>query len=303
MLYIHQEESKCNNKHTYIYINHYSFKVNDSFDKSIEYIKHAEQSYLNISLLIDDVDKHSNINNKISKSLLTEFKSGIDNYSNSSKTRTDDAIYKENKRNLMNVIIFLVYAAIIGFAVFAFIMRWKAVIMSLAIFTFLSLTIIVIYAGYNSKYYFYYSDLCSKVYSAMYKNEFPVANQGLGYYVNCLEKNSKSKLYAMNYQMSLLKNEIKNNDEFQSIYKQANDVQETYLKPLLECKNVYDVVTELEDGFCKEGMNWFKRLIELYLWVMLFVFILGVALNRIEILVWKKKVEIDSMVENLEALY
>ena len=158
----------------------------------------------------------------------------------------------------MNVIIFLVYAAIIGFAVFAFIMRWKAVIMSLAIFTFLSLTIIVIYAGYNSKYYFYYSDLCSKVYSAMYKNEFPVANQGLGYYVNCLEKKSKSKLYAMNYQLSLLKNEIKNNDEFQSIYKKANDVQDAYLNPLLECKNVYDVVSELEVGFCKEGMNWLQ---------------------------------------------
>ena len=141
--------------------------------------------------------------------------------------------------------------------------------------------------------------MCSKVYSAMYENEFPVANQGLGYYINCLERQTKSQLYTINYQME----QVVQSSTDQAVKAQIKSVQEDNLKPLLECENVYNVIPKIEGNFCYKGMNWINSIISLLTWVLLILLIFAISINRLEILVWKKKTEIDSMIENLEAIY
>ena len=80
-------------------------------------------------------------------------------------------------------------------------------------------------------------------------------------------------------------------------------VQDENLKSLLGCENVYKVIPAIEGNFCYKGMNWINSIISLLTWVLLILLIFAISINRLEILVWKKKTEIDSMIENLEAIY
>ena len=141
--------------------------------------------------------------------------------------------------------------------------------------------------------------MCGKVYTAMYENEFPVANQGIGYYINCLERQTKSQLYTINYQME----QVYQSTTEQAVKDKIKPVRDENLKSLLGCENVYKVIPAIEGNFCYKGMNWINSIISLLTWVLLILLIFAISINRLEILVWKKKTEIDSMIENLEAIY
>ena len=178
-------------------------------------------------------------------------------------------------------------------------MKWQSVLALLAILVLFSISGMIVFEGYITKYYFYYSDMCGKVYTAMYENEFPVANQGIGYYINCLERQTKSQLYTINYQME----QVYQSTTEQAVKDKIKLVQDENLKSLLGCENVYKVIPAIEGNFCYKGMNWINSIISLLTWVLLILLIFAISINRLEILVWKKKTEIDSMIENLEAIY
>ncbi|MCQ2815778.1 MAG: hypothetical protein MJ252_00780 [archaeon] len=131
----------------------------------------------------------------------------------------------------------------------------------------------------------------------MYKGEFPVPGQALGYYVNCLERDVKFNLYIINNQLYKFQNgekELPKPDEADATRLQ-ND-----LNKLINCEAVYKVVPTLENEFCKKGINWMYLVIQLFIWLLVSMIFLGVAIGRIEILVWRKKKEIESMMESME---
>ena len=80
-----------------------------------------------------------------------------------------------------------------GFAALGYFCKLQNFVMVLGLLTFISIPLILVFDGYMAKFFFYYGDLCNSVNGAMYKAEFPVPNKALGFYVNCLETNTKFK--------------------------------------------------------------------------------------------------------------
>lgn len=136
----------------------------------------------------------------------------------------------------------------------------------------------------------------------MYKKEFPVPGQALGYYVNCLESSTKYNLYIINrYLHRFSQNGTLPNgmviDQNETIALRAG------LDNLISCDAVYKVVPELESEFCKKGIDWMYTSVQLFIWLMVAMIFLGVAIGRIEILIWRRKKEIESMMETMEVIF
>ena len=74
------------------------------------------------------------------------------------------------------------------------------------------------------------------------------------------------------------------------------------IKPFLDCDVVYNSIPILENDFCKSGLNNLIKISVVFLWLMLATIFLAVGIGRMEVLVWKKKMEIESMIENEEAM-
>ena len=128
----------------------------------------------------------------------------------------------------------------------------------------------------------------------MYKGEFPVPGQALGYYVNCLKSDVKINLFIINKKLYDL--------EEKKMAPDTGVMQELQkgLNRLVYCEAVYKVVPTLESKFCKKGIDWMYTNVQLFIWLMVAMVFLGVAIGRIEILVWRKKKEIESMMESME---
>lgn len=270
-----------------------------SLNSSMEQIKSTEDMISPLSSAIEAINNDKTTSIKIDDDLYKQFKSGIDNYVVIANNRTNEAISSENMRNTATILIFTAYLIVIILIFLSFFMKWQSVLALLAILVLFSISGMLVFEGYITKFYFYYSDMCGKVYTAMYENEFPVANQGIGYYINCLERQTKSQLYTINYQME----QVYQSTTEQAVKDKIKQVQDENLKSLLGCENVYKVIPEIEEKFCYKGMNWINSIISLLTWVLLILLIFAISINRLEILVWKKKTEIDSMIENLEAIY
>ena len=162
----------------------------------------------------------------------------------------------------------------------------------MAILTYFFIPLILLNEGNTTKYFFLYGDLCQSIYNAIRENEFPVPEKGLGYYINCLNKTVKSELYSINYQL----NKASKYDSSINNYINLN------VKPLLNCEVVYESIPILEKDFCVNTLDWFQIIIQLSLWLILSTFILANGIGRIEVLVWKKKKEIASMIEIEESI-
>lgn len=270
-----------------------------ALNASVDQIKTTEDMIAPLESLIQEVKSEKDVPTQFDDGLLQKFKDNIDAYVIGAKDRTNEAIRSENLRNTTTILIFVGYLLIIILTLLSFFFKWQIVLMLLSILILFSIPAMCVFDGYTARFYFYYSDLCGKVHSAMYENEFPVANQGLGYYINCLERQTKAQLYSINYQLNNASLSTQNNELKEKI---AN-AQETLINPLLQCNNVYTVVTKIESDFCYKGMNWINSIVSLLTWVFIAILVLAIGVDRLEILVWKKKTEIDSMIENLEAIY
>ena len=58
-----------------------------------------------------------------------------------------------------------------------------------------------------------------------------------------------------------------------------------------------------ENDFCKDYLTRMNKVIQIMLWLILFTFFLAISVRLLENLIWKKKAEIESMIENLEQIY
>lgn len=239
---------------------------------------------------------------------------GLVDYNNKTSTRTEDAQAWENKRSLIAILIFVFYLIVFILSLVAFFRRWPSFLLGLSLVLLFSLPALLFFEGITASYYFIYSDLCQSVHDAMYENKFPIADRGLGYFINCFPAQTKAALYAYTYEMSeleyQLKAQISSNStssaaltSYLELQKQVQIVQTNTTTPLIGCDHVYSTVEYFEERFCVSGMKWANYLLTSYSWLVLIIFLFAYAVNRMKPLVEKKKSELESMIINEDAIY
>ena len=66
---------------------------------------------------------------------------------------------------------------------------------------------------------------------------------------------------------------------------------------------VTKVIPKIESGFCKESLDNMYTLVLLMTWIVLFSLGVAIGARRLQVLIWKRKNEIASMIQNQEILY
>ena len=278
------------------FFRNFTSKIRNSFNNStrkMEFlIQNSEFLEKNISNLRESSDER--IKNLLpKKELVDNFVIGVTNSLTLNKNHITNLLDMESSRNKLMIILFFAYIFIIGISFYCFLKKLLILLTIFAILTYLYIPIIFINEGYTLKFFFLYGDLCQSVYNSIRENAFPVPEKGLGYYINCLNKTVKSDLYSINYMLN------KANEIDDSIKKNIID---NNIKPFLDCDVVYNSIPILENDFCKSGLNNLIKISVVFLWLMLATIFLAVGIGRMEVLVWKKKMEIESMIENEEAM-
>ena len=78
--------------------------------------------------------------------------------------------------------------------------------------------------------------------------------------------------------------------------------ENTFTK-LFNCDIVHKVIPKIESDFCKDSLNHMYSLIEIMTWLILTSFGVALGARRLQVLIWKKRQEIESMMQNQEILY
>jgi hypothetical protein len=101
----------------------------------------------------------------------------------------DDVIDKikslENKRNGFNMGLFVFLVLIYAVSYFAYLKRISSLLLIFSILLLFCIVLIILVQGFNTAYFFIFSDFCSAINGAMYKNEFPIDSISLGAIVSC----------------------------------------------------------------------------------------------------------------------
>ena len=171
----------------------------------------------------------------------------------------------------------------------------------ISIILFFAIPSLIILEGYNAKFFFYYGDLCDSVNKALYENEFPVADQSLGYYYNCFPLNTRSPIFNIRYRLyEDTLNMTGTNNSYTDAY---NELEEGTFKKLLDCEIVSSVIPRIESDFCKDSLDYMYDIVTLMTWIVLFSLGVAIGSRRLQVLIWKRRNEIESMLQNQEVLY
>ena len=285
----------------------YSVKVNKAvkktFDRASDLIKNNNELYSKIDNAINNLTKIENITIPYDElnELMNSFNKSMANYVVTTKKHTDDIIKKDNNRNLGMILLYVYYLIVIILAYLFFFLKLKipeGVLFILILFTIPSM---LIFAGYNYKFFFFYSDLCGAINGALYKNEFPVTGQSLGYYYNCFDKQTKAELYSIRF--ILFNSASSSNGKDNEAKKIYDNLNNNALSSQLNCDLVNELVPKIENDFCKDNLVILYDAIHIMIWLLLATFIMAISVRLLENLIWKKKAEIESMIENLEQIY
>jgi len=247
------------------------------------------------------------VNDKIKSIDQTNFKElvdGINQFKNNTEERINFFTSIENTRALATILIFLFYLIMISLAFWGFFKRKPNFLLAISIILLFTLPFLIVYEGYVATFYFVYTDLCQDVHDAIYANKFPIADKGLGFYINCFNSKSKSNLYAYSFEITKSYDDIKAKlnsnltssadfETYKKLESSIEDLQKDTLKDLMECSHVYESILFIENRFCLYGMKWSNYLISSYSWLFLIIFISSYAINRMKPVVEKKKSEIE----------
>lgn len=280
-----------------------SVKVNNSvkktFNRASELINDNSNLYSKISETVIDF---KNYNLTIpDEELMSSFKENINKYISTTKEHTNEIIKDDKNRNVTMILLYIYYLITIILALLFFFLKWKIPEGTLFILLLFTIPAMLIFAGYNYKYFFFYADLCGSVNAALYKNEYPVTGQSLGYYYNCFDRQTKAELYGIRF--SLYKSAILSIDNHQEIMNIYNTLNNNVLVSKLNCELVKEIIPKIEKEFCKDSLSRLNKLFQLMLWLLFVSIIMAISVRLLENLIWKKKAEIESMIENLEQIY
>ena len=73
--------------------------------------------------------------------------------------------------------------------------------------------------------------------------------------------------------------------------------------PLFNCEIVNNVLPNIEREFCKNSLNYMYSIITLLTWILLSGLGVSIGSRRLQVLIWKKKMEIEEMIENKEVIF
>ena len=123
-----------------------------------------------------------------------------------------------------------------------------------------------------------------------------MAGHSLGYYYNCFPTDIKATLYNIRYK---LYENVKDEGELYNTYKKVTE--ETF-DPVFNCDIVNSVLPKIESEFCKESLNNMYTIVLMLTWTLLTALGVAIGARRLQVLIWKKKMEIEEMIENREAI-
>ena len=271
--------------------------ANTSFNFAVESIKNSENVFDKINDTVKVFKNSSNTYPLPTNEYMKEFQKEIKQYNSVTKERTNQILNDEKKRSDITLAIYIVYLLVICSAYLIFFLKREKYELFISIILFFSVPGLLILEGFNAKYFFFYSDMCDSVNSALYSNEFPVADQSLGYYYNCFPTNTKAMLYNIRYK---LYQNLNDDEEIINSYKKLT---EETLDKLFNCEMVNNVLPNIEREFCKDSLEHMYSIVTLLPWILLSGLCVAIGSRRLQVLIWKKKMEIEEMIENKEAIF
>ncbi len=271
--------------------------ANTSFNFAVESIKNSENVFDKINDTVKVFKNSSNTYPLPTNEYMEEFQKEIKQYNSVTKERTNQILNDEKKRSNITLAIYIVYLLVICSAYLIFFLKREKYELFISIILFFSVPGLLILEGFNAKYFFFYSDMCDSVNSALYSNEFPVADQSLGYYYNCFPTNTKAMLYNIRYK---LYQNLNDDEEIINSYKKLS---EETLDKLFNCEMVNNVLPNIEREFCKDSLEHMYSIVTLLPWILLSGLCVAIGSRRLQVLIWKKKMEIEEMIENKEAIF
>lgn len=281
----------------------YSVKTNKdvkaTFDRASDLIDNNEELYSKLSEIIQYYsEKGLNIPDS---ELMTSFKADMDRYVEETRKHTDQIKKDDNSRNIAMILLYVYYLIMIILSFLFFFLKWKTAEGILVFIILFTVPAMIVFEGYNAKFFFFYSDLCGSINGALYHNEFPVCGQALGYYYNCYDRKTRSELYSIRF--ILYKSAYSSENADQEVKDKYNSFNFDVLSAQFNCQIVTEIVPKIESDFCKDNLDRIYNIFNLMIYLTFCTLIMGIAVRMMENLIWKKKIEIDSMIENLEQIY
>ena len=274
-----------------------SDNVNNAFNFAVETISKSDNAFTEINKAVIFFNESNPVYPLPTTDYMTAFKNDINKYIENTKQRTQQILDDESKRGRINSAIYAVYFIVIFAAYLFFFIKKEILELLVSITLFFAVPWLLILEGYNAKFFFYYSDICDSVHGALYSNEFPVADQSLGYYYNCFPTNTKASLYNIRYRL------YENLNDNQTLIYEYNNVTENTFDRFFNCEIVNSVLPKIERDFCKESLDYMYSIVSLLTWTLLTGLALAIGSRRLQVLIWKKKMEIEEMIENKEAIF
>ena len=274
-----------------------SDNVNNAFNFAVETISKSDNAFTEINKAVIFFNESNPVYPLPTTDYMTAFKNDINKYIENTKQRTQQILDDESKRGSINSAIYAVYFIVIFAAYLFFFIKKEILELLVSIILFFAVPGLLILEGYNAKFFFYYSDICDSVHGALYSNEFPVADQSLGYYYNCFPTNTKASLYNIRYRL------YENLNDNQTLIYEYNNVTENTFDRFFNCEIVNSVLPKIERDFCKESLDYMYSFVSLLTWTLLTGLALAIGSRRLQVLIWKKKMEIEEMIENKEAIF
>ena len=271
--------------------------ANTSFNFAVESIKNSENVFDKINDTVKVFKNSSNTYPLPTNEYMEEFQKEIKQYNSVTKERTNQILNDEKKRSDITLAIYIVYLLVICSAYLIFFLKREKYELFISIILFFSVPGLLILEGFNAKYFFFYSDMCDSVNSALYSNEFPVADQSLGYYYNCFPTNTKAMLYNIRYKL------YQNLNDDEEIINSYKILSEETLDKLFNCEMVNNVLPNIEREFCKDSLEHMYSIVTLLPWILLSGLCVAIGSRRLQVLIWEKKMEIEEMIKNKETIF
>ena len=260
-----------------------SDNVNNAFNFAVETISKSDNAFTEINKAVIFFNESNPVYPLPTTDYMTAFKNDINKYIENTKQRTQQILDDESKRGSINSAIYAVYFIVIFASYLFFFIKKEILELLVSIILFFAVPGLLILEGYNAKFFFYYSDICDSVHGALYSNEFPVADQSLGYYYNCFPTNTKASLYNIRYRL------YENLNDNQTLIYEYNNVTENTFDRFFNCEIVNSVLPKIERDFCKESLDYMYSIVSLLTWTLLTGLALAIGSRRLQVLIWKKK--------------
>lgn len=273
--------------------------IDKAFESAAEKIAANDDFYNSVNkVVVQFRNKNLNVPDE---EYMSDLKSTIETYFSNTKKRTQQIIDDESARQSRLVIVFIFVNVLTVFAYLFFFCKLEKLERILAILMLFVFPFMIVFEGYNAKFFFYYGDICDTVNGALYSNEIPVADQALGYYYNCLPLKTKAQLYQIRFRLyDSAYNQETQDADISNAYEGLN---KGYLEDLFNCKLLSEVIPMIEQEFCQNGLEEMYNILLLLTWLLIAIVAEAIATRRLEVLIWKRRNEIESMIQNREVLF